>query len=109
MASKRAREQQVARPARRAQLDEFPYCEPQRAGLRGDCFGKLTVHEPWTRARGGPLGDRRNQISACQWHNDELTQSPHGMVWGLANGYLVSATDGSAWLDAGGFGRDRIG
>ncbi len=107
MPSKRAREQQAARPTRQAQLAEYPYCEPKAAGMDGGCYprgaGGLTVHEPWTRGRGGPLGDRRNMVTACRWHNEELTQNQQ--AWAEANGYLVSATEGPGWLEAGGFKR----
>lgn len=105
MPSKRAREQAAARPARQAQLAEYPYCEPKRAGMPGDCFPAmaLTVHEPWIRSAGGSLGDRRNMVTACPHHNDELTQNQRG--WALAHGYLVTAAAGRRWLEAGGFQR----
>ena len=106
MASKRAREQRAAAPARRDQLREFAYCEPVDAGMAfGSCFGRLTVHEPWTRGRGGPLGDRRNMITACQYHNDQITQDAASMAWATENGYLVRAAGGPTWLAAGGFVR----
>ena len=103
MPSKRAREQEAARPARREQLAEYPYCEPKVEAMPGACFGALTVHEPWTRGRGGPLGDPRNMATACQFHNDEMTQGQQ--AWAEANGYLISAAEGPAWLEAGGFKR----
>ena len=106
MASKRAREQAAARSARQAQREEFPFCEPRAAGMPGDCFpaGVLTVHEPWIRSAGGPLGDRRNMVTACAHHNNELSQGQRG--WALAHGYLVLGVQGPAWLEAGGFQRD---
>lgn len=104
MPSKRAREQAAARPARQAQLAEFPYCEPKRAGMVGFCWLPLTVHEPWTRGRGGPLGDRRNMVTACTVHNDAISQEEQ--EWAYANGFLVHAYEGPAWLEAGGFQRE---
>ena len=92
-------------PARREQLAEFPFCEPKRAGMARACFGRQTVHEPWTRGRGGPLGDRRNMITACVRHNEELQQALDGIEFGYANGYLVRRAEGPAWLEAGGFKR----
>lgn len=105
MASKRAREQRAAAPARGEQLGFYNYCEPKRAGMARDCFGRFTVHEPWTRGRGGPLGDPRNMITACVRHNDELQQTSDGIEFAYAHGYLVRAADGPTWLAAGGFVR----
>ena len=90
----------------RAQIEEYPFCEPKAAGMAKDCFGILTVHHVWPSGRGGPLGDRRSMLTACQFHNDQLSQSPHGMVWGMAHGMLVSAAAGDAWLSAGGYVRE---
>lgn len=75
-----------------------PECEVTRIA----CFGPLTVHEPWTRARGGPTDDPRNFATACVEGNRWLSQSAGGMIWGYANGMLVRASAGPAWLEAGG-------
>lgn len=103
--SRRAREQAAARPARQAQLAEYPYCEPRAAGMVGFCWPPpLTVHEVWPRGRGGPLGDRRNMVTACKVHNDALSQEEQ--EWAYAHGFLIHAWEGPAWLAAGGFRRE---
>ncbi len=109
MPSKRARERKAARPAmhaQHAQIEEFPFCEPKAAGMSKDCFGPLGVHHVWPLGRGGPIGDRRSQVTACAEHNRLISQDPHGMVWGMAHGMLVSAAAGADWLDQGGYQRE---
>lgn len=66
------------------------------------CFGGPSVHEPWTQGRGGPRDDARNMVSACIGHNEWLSQTVEGQRWGGANGLLISAAAGPAWLEAGG-------
>ena len=64
------------------------------------CWDRMwDVHEPWTRARGGPIDDPRNMMSVCRTchdyihlHNEESER----------NGWLVPAWRGPAWLEAGG-------
>ena len=80
-------------PVRDAYIKAYPMCETG-CGERAD-----DVHEPWTRARGGPIDDPRNMMSVSRqchdWihaHNDES----EFRCW------LVSAVDGPEWLAAGG-------
>lgn len=90
-----------------AQLREFPYCEAKRDGIPKPCDGMLTVHEPWTKARGGPQDDRRNMTTVCIEHNRLISQDGECMQWANEHGYLVHAWEGPAWLEAGGFPRER--
>jgi len=95
-------ERASAKPVRQAYRRWRPYCEPHRMGAPGKCFGALHVHEPWTRARGGPIDDPRNMATACDFHNTWLSQSAGGIAFGDEHGLLVSAERGPAWLEAGG-------
>ena len=92
------------------QLREYPYCEAARAvapqvSTWSMCWGSLTVHEPWTRARGGPVDDRRNMVTLCSEHNRQISQDDRMMAWAERHGFLIHADDGPAWLAAGGFKR----
>ena len=77
-------------------------CEAAWMGAPGACWGPLTTHEPWTRARGGPIDDPRNQIPVCAEHNRMISQDAEVMRWAKEHGFLVSAAQGPAWLEAGG-------
>ncbi len=96
------RERAAAKPIRAAYRRWRPYCEPERLGASGACFGGLSVHEPWTRARGGPIDDPRNMATACMFHNTWISQSAAGIAFGAIHGMLVHAQTGPAWLRAGG-------
>ena len=87
------------------QLRQYPFCEARVQHAPGDCYGALTVHGPWTRARGGPIDDRRNMTTVCAQHNRAISQDVETMRWAEANEFLISADDGPAWLDGGGFER----
>tara|TARA_Y100000310_G_scaffold93475_2_gene90961 strand:- start:3955 stop:4422 length:468 start_codon:yes stop_codon:yes gene_type:complete len=111
ISKKAAREARARKKLTDAQLAEFPFCEVFRAPganfeTLGFCLGPLHVHEPWTRARGGPKADRRNMVSACDHHNDLISQDADVMAWAHRVGLLVHAHDGPAWLEAGGYKRD---
>ncbi len=69
---------------------------------RGGCWGPLTCDEPWPRGRGGPTNDPRNRIALCIEHNRLKSQDAETMRWAKANGYLISAAKGPAFLAAGG-------
>lgn len=84
---------------RDAQLREVSYCEARREGAPGNCYGGLTVHEPWTRARGGPIDDRRNMRTVCSQHNRAISQDADTMAWAYEHNFIVKADDGPAWLD----------
>lgn len=66
------------------------------------CSGIPTVHEPWTRARGGPIDDPRNMVPCCARHNTWLSQDVDGQKWGEANDLLIHEWEGPTWLAAGG-------
>ncbi len=66
------------------------------------CFGGMSVHEPWSRGRGGPTDDLRNWLAVCFEGNRMLSQDADTMQWGLEHGMLVRAADGARWLEAGG-------
>ena len=94
-------------PVRDAYLRAHQYCEAKRAGIPFDCWGDFTVHEPWTRARGGPIDDPANMRVCCQAHNTAISQDTRAMNWaetvtdrlpyeGL---FLVSAAQGAVWLE----------
>jgi len=68
----------------------------------GGCWGQMTVHEPWTKARGGPTDDERNWLALCIEHNRLVSQDAEVMRWAKDRGYLISAAAGPAWLEAGG-------
>lgn len=91
-----------ARPIRDLYLRAVPYCE--LAALPGfpPCLGALHVHEPYTRARGGPIDDPRNMATACDYHNEYIGQDARGMAAGLAAGLLIKRARGPEWMAAGG-------
>lgn len=62
------------------------------------------VHEPWTKARGGPIDDPRNMMSVCRTCHDYIHQHNEESE---RNGWLIPAALGRAWLDAGGREQDR--
>lgn len=66
------------------------------------CSGGPTVHEPWTRGRGGPIDDERNMVPMCAFHNTWVSQDAEGQRWAEANDLLIHAWEGEAWLSAGG-------
>ncbi len=104
--SSQQRAKVAARKAPHAeQLRRYPYCEAERMGMPHRCFGGLTVHEPWTRARGGPIDDLRNMVTICAEGNRLVSQDAECMAWAEAHGMLVSAAAGPSWIDAGGFRR----
>lgn len=66
------------------------------------CFGGLTIHEPWTRGRGGPVDDPRNWATLCAEANRGVSQSTGWMAWAQREGLLFHARAGREWLEAGG-------
>ncbi len=94
-------------PVRDAYLAAHRYCEPERAGAPGACSGMFTVHEPWTRARGGPIDDPANMRTACAHHNTMISQDSRTMNWAetvtnrlpYVELFLVSAAQGAVWLE----------
>ena len=87
------------RDLRQAWLRYRPRCEVPVAAPH---YGETHIHEAWTRARGGPTDDPRNFVTACNFHNDWLSQSAGGIAFGKKRGWLVSAAQGPAWLADGG-------
>ena len=87
-----------AREIRRAWLRFQPHCE----ATQGAHWGAMSVHEPWTRARGGPTDDPRNMATLCVEHNRLVSQDAGWMVWAYQHGLLVRAQNGPEWLAAGG-------
>lgn len=83
---------------RQGYLEHHPYCEAQRAGAPGSCYGAIHVHEPWTRARGGPTDDPLNMRAVCDHHNLQISQDSETMQWAKEYGFLVSAHHGAEWL-----------
>ena len=67
-----------------------------------DCSGGPTVHEPWTRGRGGPIDDPANMVPMCAHHNTWVSQDVEGQRWAEANDLLIHAWEGPTWLEAGG-------
>ena len=95
---KQARKNRRRTPLRQAYLAAYPRCETG-CGRRS-----VDVHEPWTRARGGPIDDPRNFMAVARechdWihqHNDEAEE----------RGWLVPAEFGAAWREGGGREQDR--
>ena len=93
------------KPIARAQLLRFNYCEFKAAGGPGECYGNLSVHEPWSRGRGGPIADARNQVTVCFEHNRMISQNAETMRWATEKGFLVHSAFGADWLAQGGFQR----
>ncbi|KKL67721.1 hypothetical protein LCGC14_2132120 [marine sediment metagenome] len=89
-AAKRRREAGV----RTEYLVAHPYCEAARAGAPGVCFGRLAVHEPLTRARGGSTGDPANMRTCCAGHNTAISQNVETMRWAYRAGFLKHAWEG---------------
>lgn len=97
----------AAKPIRDAWLRARPFCEVAHvARVEGfdldACFGALHVHEPWSRAAGGPIDDPRNMASACDHHNTAASQDRRVMRWARTVGLLVRRREGPRWLDRGG-------
>lgn len=104
--SKRIKARDAARRSPHAdQLREYPYCEPAKAGMEHECFGGLTVHEPWIKSAGGPQDDRRNMVTSCAEGNRLINQNAECMKWAREHGYLVHSWQGPSWLAAGGVKR----
>lgn len=107
VSAKQARKQRSRKLPRERQIRLHPYCEVQRL-RRHECFGGLTVHEPWSRARGGPIDDQRNMLTVCAEANRLISQDADWIAWATSKGLLVHAAQGPAWLAAGGVvRRDR--
>lgn len=100
VSARQAAKNAARKPVREAQLHRYPYCEGR--AYRHVCFGGLTVHEPWTRGRGGPIDDQRNMRTVCAEFNRRISQDAIVMRWAHENGFLVRASEGPAWLAAGG-------
>jgi len=66
------------------------------------CSDGPTVHEPWTRGRGGPKDDPANMVPMCAFHNTWVSQDAEGQRWAEANDLLIHAWEGPRWLAAGG-------
>lgn len=98
--SKREASQARETEIRNAYLRAHPACE--LTGAPGPCLGAVHVHEPWTRARGGPTDDPRNYASACDFHNTAVSQDVTSMAWAKAAGMLIHAWSGPRWLANGG-------
>lgn len=94
-------------PVRDAYLAAHRYCEARYAGAPGRCHGADTVHEPWTRARGGPIDDSANMRTCCVAHNTAISQDSRTMNWAetvtdrlpYVELFLVSAAEGATWLE----------
>ena len=105
VSKKRANKNRDERDVRLAYKKAHPYCEAKHHvcncpdKIPGECFGELSIHEPWTRARGGPTDDELNMRVVCFEHNRMLSQDPKTMEWGLMHSFLVKAADGPAWLE----------
>ncbi len=103
MSDKRKDKIAEERPIREAWLRFRPTCEGTAAlALFDGCTGPLTVHEPWTRARGGPTDDPRNMATLCAEHNRLVSQDPAWMGWAMTSGLLVRAADGPTFMRFGG-------
>lgn len=101
VSKRQARKQRSRKPPWERQLRLYPLCEVRRLRPH-DCFGGLTVHEPWTRARGGPIDDPRNMVTVCAEANRLISQDADWIRWATDVGVLIHASQGSAWLEAGG-------
>ncbi|MFA7296291.1 MAG: hypothetical protein WC211_03770 [Dehalococcoidia bacterium] len=101
--AKRREKIEARKPVRAEQLARYPYCEAKAMEHR--CYGGLTMHEPWTKARGGPTDDLRNAVTLCAEANRLVSQDSRCMAWAEEHGMLVSAAQGPAWLAAGGYRR----
>ena len=88
----------------RAKIPMLDYCEVWEANIHPGigwyidpdfpkCYGKRTRHEVLTRARGGSITDPKNIKTCCAAHNSWLSQSPEGLKWGHARGYLLHSWD----------------
>lgn len=99
VSAKRRKRNEQERQVRLAFLIAHPYCMAKEAGAPGECFASLHVHEPWSRARGGPTDDPRNMTTVCDFHNAQISQDAETMVWAGENNFLVHAWHGEEWLD----------
>ena len=82
------------RPVRAAYMESHTMCE------YGAClYASTDCHEPWTRARGGPIDDERNMAALCRNHHDWIH---HHAEEATMLGWLIPAHQGPAWLEAGG-------
>ncbi|MFW6030981.1 MAG: hypothetical protein ACOC9T_00190 [Myxococcota bacterium] len=86
--TRRSAQDEERRALVRRLLRERPYCEVAWAGAEAPCFGPLTVHEVFTRARGGSILDEDNCRVVCAEHNRWLSQTVEGQRWGRAHGFL---------------------
>ena len=106
--SKRKTEQ-IARELeiRNAYKAAHPICEMWPTWIAGfakrpDCLYSATdLHEPWTRAQGGPTDDPRNMRHLCRNCHSWL-DTVDGRRWGIVYGFRVAKGQGAAWLAAGG-------
>ena len=99
MSAKKRAQTNDEREIRRGFMDYHPYCMAAEGGAPHGCYGDLSVHEVWTRARGGPTGDIRNLAVVCFEHNRLISQDSKTMTWAKENGYLVSAHEGPRFLE----------
>lgn len=88
VSTSRALGQAEAREDRRRYLEQHNWCEAERAGAPGKCFGELHVHETLPRSRGGKITDVSLFKTCCDEHNRMLSQDVETMRWGLEHGYL---------------------
>lgn len=101
MSKKKRLQIQDEKDVRAAYRSAHPYCEGHRAGAPGEClmWTGLSIHEPWSRGRGGPTDDPRNMRVVDFELNRKISQDRDTMEWALANDYLVHREDGPAWLE----------
>lgn len=85
-------------PVRDAYLRAHPMCETG-CGRRA-----VDVHEPWSRARGGPIDDPRNFMAVARECHDAIHQHSEESE---ARGWLIPAEYGPTWLAGGGREQDR--
>lgn len=70
-----------------------PACVVPRCSRRAD-----DIHEPLTRARGGPIDDPDNVVPVCRPHHRELTREA---AWGYELDLLIHSWDQrSLWQQA---------
>ncbi len=78
-------------PLVREMLKERPFCEAERAGAPGKCFGGLSLHEILPRGRGGSITDRDNIKVVCISHNERISNDVDVMRWAYDTGFLRRA------------------
>ncbi len=100
MSSRRVSVNHERRVFKDAYLKNFPNCEVRVTPLcRSVIASTVDLHEPWTRARGGPLNDPRNTMGTCRACHDWIHDNPE---MATVRGLLIRSQDGPAWLEAGG-------